>query len=302
MHSRRPDLRAHLGYSLIELLVAIVIIGVLLSLLLTAVQRVRDAGQRLQCINHLRQIGLALHQYHDSYRTLPPGVSGKHPNEQYPFLNWHGRILPYIEESALWEKVRAAFATDRSYEHAPPHSVRATVVPLYGCPGDTRTTSSSTLLGTPGFAFTSYLGVEGLNQFQRNGLLYLDSHVSFADISDGTSNTLLVGERPPSADEVYGWWYAGRGMSDDGTGDATLGVQALNKSSMPADMNCTFGPYSFGRGQFTNQCDQFHFWSPHSGGAIFLFADGSVKFLVYSVEPLMASLASRSGQEPAEAP
>ncbi len=144
-------------------------------------------------------------------------------------------------------------------------------------------------------AFTDYLGVEGINQNRKDGVLFLDSTVRFADITDGTSNTLAVGERPPSTDGWYGWWYAGWGQNQDGSADMVLGVREKNYSARAA--SCPIGPYEYGPGRPDNMCDTFHFWSHHPGGANFLFADGSVHFLPYSARAVMRALATRAGGE-----
>jgi prepilin-type processing-associated H-X9-DG protein len=145
-------------------------------------------------------------------------------------------------------------------------------------------------------AFTDYLGVSGKNYSTRDGVLFQDSHVCFGDITDGTSNTLLVGERPPSADFQYGWWYAGIGQAFTGSADMILGVQESNLLPVTPG-SCGPGVYQYGPGQSNNQCDMFHFWSLHPGGANFLLVDGSVHFLPYSARPIMPALASRAGGE-----
>jgi prepilin-type processing-associated H-X9-DG protein len=139
--------------------------------------------------------------------------------------------------------------------------------------------------------------VSGTNQFRKDGVLYLDSQTRFAAITDGLSQTLFVGERPPSAQGNFGWWYGGWGQNKDGSGDTVLSVRERNLNSIYAP-GCPVGPYEFGPGRIDNQCDTFHFWSLHiGGGAHFLFGDGSVRFLRYSAAPLMPALATRSGGE-----
>jgi prepilin-type processing-associated H-X9-DG protein len=283
------------GLTLIEAMVVFAIIAVLIGLLVPAVQRVRDAAMRTHCTNNLRQIGLALQGYHDVLGILPPGMSYQDGAAPYPFMSWHTRILPFLEQQTLWAQAQQAYALDRSFYDNPPHLNRTVVVSLFCCPSDPRTRSVEQLMDGQRVTFTDYLGVEGTNQFRRNGVLFLDSIVGLLDIKDGTSNTLCVGERPPSADGILGWWYAGEGQSKDGSADMVLGVRELNMGTFAP--NCPLGPYSFVPGRPKNQCDAFHFWSLHIGGAHFLFADGSVHFLSYSAAPIMPALATRSGGE-----
>lgn len=294
------SIRKHCGLSLVEVLVVIGIIGTLIGLLVPAVQRVRDAALRTHCTNNLRQIGLALHQYHDLEGSLPPGMSYRDGADRYPFMSWNTRILPFLEQQALWTQAQKAYALDRSFYDNPPHTNRTEVVSLFSCPADPRTLAVEQLADGQRVAFTDYLGVEGINYFRLNGVLFLDSRIGFADISDGTSHTLCVGERPPSADGILGWWYAGEGQSKDGSGDMVLGVQERNIGTFGRE--CPLGPYSFGPGRTKNQCDAFHFWSLHIGGAHFLMADGSVRFFSYSASSIMPALATRNGGESESVP
>jgi prepilin-type processing-associated H-X9-DG protein len=212
-------------------------------------------------------------------------------------------LLPYLEQDAQWQQAQRAFAQDKSFLHNPPHTGLTTVLPIYACPADSRTSNVGRLRnGNFTVALTSYLGVSGSKAFANDGLLFLDSHVRFADVTDGTSNTLCVGERPPSADQVLGWWYAGEGQDKDGSADLVLSARERNVNPTYGG-NCPEGPYQFGPGQIRNQCDAYHFWSPHTGGgAHFLFADGSVRFLRYSAAPLMPALASRARGEAVSPP
>jgi prepilin-type N-terminal cleavage/methylation domain-containing protein/prepilin-type processing-associated H-X9-DG protein len=285
------------AFTLIELLVVLAISGVLLGLLLAAVQRVREAGNRTVCQNNLREIGLALHGYHDNQGVLPPGTR-PYP-APYSFLAWSARILPYLEQQPLWQQTEADFKQEPRFVGPPPHRGLTTVLGVFICPSDGR---SHGLLQPEGWdvALTDYLGVSGLTSATRDGLFYPDSQVRLSDVTDGTSNTLMVGERPPGPDNRFGWWYAGVGQEFDGDADMVLGVQGWKHTFRTP--TCETGPYRFGPGTPSNPCDIFHFWSRHPGGAHFLFADGSVHFLSYSAQPLLPALASRAGGESVSLP
>jgi type II secretory pathway pseudopilin PulG len=284
------------GLTLTELLVVLGIIAVLLALLFPAVQRIRDAAHRTACAANLRQVGLGLHRYHGDFQHLPPGVSYRNGADPHPFMSWQTRLLPYLEQQAQWDQALRAFAQQRDFRRNPPHTGLAIPMPIYGCPADNRTLTAAELPGGFRVAFTSYLGVSGSNPFRRDGVLYLDSRVRLADVRDGLSNTLFVGERPPSANGVYGWWYAGQGQLSDGSADVVLRARERNFDAVYA-AGCPAGPYTFGPGSIQNQCDTFHFWSLHFGGAHFLFGDGSVRFLRYSAAPVVPALATRNGGE-----
>jgi prepilin-type processing-associated H-X9-DG protein len=131
-------------------------------------------------------------------------------------------------------------------------------------------------------------------------MLYLDSPTRFADVLDGSSQTLFVGERPPSADGARGRWYGGWGAW--GTADSYLGVCETGVFDWVPNSGCPDGPYSFQPDRLDNPCSVFHFWSLHTGGANFLFVDGSVVFLGYSAATVLPALATREGGEVVELP
>lgn len=284
--SRRPAQ----AFTLIELLVVLAILAVLLGILLPAVQKIRERGNRARCQNNLHQMGLALHQYHQTHHRLPPAVETY--DDPFPFLSWQARILPWIEQAALWANTEAAFAQDPVFWMAPHHVVRATVLNIYICPSDGRTVGNRAPGAVPA-AFTNYLGVSG--DRPGRGTLFLSSRIRFDDILDGTSQTLLVGERPPSPNERFGWWYGGIGQMYDGSLDSHMATRQLNQTFYAP--TCRAGPYAYQPGTQANMCDIFHFWSQHPGGAHFLFADGSTHFLSYAADPVMPALATRAEGE-----
>jgi prepilin-type N-terminal cleavage/methylation domain-containing protein/prepilin-type processing-associated H-X9-DG protein len=280
--------------SLVELLVVIAIVGVLLAILVPAVQRVRAAAAQRACASNLRQIGCALHHYHDSFETLPPGNSPPNGKSRYWYMGWHARILPYVEGDNLWRETERAFRSDAAFFHNPPHVGLGTVMKVYGCPTDSRVAVAQRNKVGTGIALTSYLGVAGTNYQAKDGLLFGDSAIRFAEVGDGMTNTIIVGERPPRPDFELGWWYAGVGQDGAGSCDMLLGASEIYRYGPGI---CPRGPYSFAPGRLDDMCDAYHFWSLHSDGANFLFGDGGVRFLRYSAAPILPALATRSGGE-----
>jgi prepilin-type processing-associated H-X9-DG protein len=289
------------AFTPVELLVVIAILAVLLGLLLPAIQKVRAAAQRIQCANNLKQLGLALHHYHDAQSALPPGVTSRRRGEPFPRMSWLARLLPYLEQDQLWQATVAAYDYRRSPFVNPPHLGFATPVKVFACPADGRTLLPQTTHRGRRVALTSYVGVLGKAYDQTDGVLFRDSQVRLTDITDGTGNTLMAGERPPSADLWYGWWYAGYGQAGTGSADMLLGVRERNFGG-PYVSACPRGPYQRRAGRLDEQCDLFHFWSLHAGGAHFLFADGSVHFVRYAADAVLPALATRAGGEVAELP
>jgi prepilin-type N-terminal cleavage/methylation domain-containing protein len=218
------------AFTLLELLVVLAIIAVLMGLILPAVQRVRDAAARVSCANNLHQLGLAAHQYHDTMGSLPPGMrSPAVRNQPYPFASWLTMLLPYVEQGNLWNATVTAYRQSRSPFKNPPHVGLATVVPTFACPADPRSRQVQFAPRDKFYvALTSYLGVEGRDLYSCDGVLFRDSAIRFADITDGSSNTLLAGERPASADLQFGWWYAGAGQRFSGSAEMVLGVREPN--------------------------------------------------------------------------
>jgi prepilin-type N-terminal cleavage/methylation domain-containing protein/prepilin-type processing-associated H-X9-DG protein len=299
MLATRNPARERRAFTLIELLVVLAIIGVLIGLLLSAVQRVREAAARLKCQNNLKQLSLALHQIHDASNAFPPGHRSLLNRDLMPFSGWPLSVLPYIEQQALYIQARAAYRQLPFPFADPPHSGISVIVTAFLCPSDYRVTTPQRSERTQRLvAFISYLGVSGKTYQTRDGVLYQNSREGLSAIADGTSNTLLLGERPPSADLQLGWWYAGIGQRFTGSGDMILGIREPNLRPIVSGSRCGPGNYPFMPADgFDDPCGVFHFWSPHSGGANFALCDGSVRFLAYSADPLMPALASRAGGE-----
>jgi prepilin-type N-terminal cleavage/methylation domain-containing protein/prepilin-type processing-associated H-X9-DG protein len=289
------------GFTLIEGIVVVAITAVGASLAISAVQRARDAAARIQCANNLRQVGLALHSYHTSMEIFPSGVDVEDGTSRTLYASWHEKLLPHIGQDALWQQTQSAFEQNASFAVNPPHLGLSSVIRVYACPLDERTLYPQLTPFKFEVALTSYLGIAGLDFSTRDGVLFTDSAVRLSDITDGASNTMIVGERPPSADLRFGWWYAGVGENGSGSCDMVMGVRE-RPGSLSFWALCSRTPSGFRSGSIGNQCDMFHFWSIHVGGAHFLFADGSVHFMSYSAAPLMSALASRAGGEAVAAP
>ena len=273
----------------------------LLGMIMPAIQKARAAADRLICASQLRQVGIALHLYHHDYLAFPPGVTSNKPTQQFPYMSWLTRILPYLEQDSAWNQIRQAYQVDRYPFNNPPHAYFSKPMKLFACPSDDRVHEAQpTRMGLIA-GLTSYVGVLGTSWNQPDGMLYVDSKVRLTGVRDGTSHTFMVGERPPSPDFWFGWWYASVGVVGTGSPDLLLGGYENNAfgSYVPG---CPPGPYFFKPGNINEMSDIFHFWSLHPGGAHFLMADGSVHFLNYEAAPLIRALSTRSGGEAVELP
>lgn len=287
------------AFTLLELLVVIAIIAAAIGLILPAVQRIREAGSRATCLNNLKQHALALHAYHDAHRRLPAGCSYRNGKDPQLHMSWMTRILPYLEHEGIWQAAVAAYRAEPFFELPPHLPILGRRMPIFLCPSDDLSQQPFDF-GSFQVASTDYLGMEGRDYARRDGVLFTDSGIGFGEITDGTAFTLMIGERPPTADNHLGWWYAGWGQNKTGSADLTLGVREINSHSRC--WRCPRGPYDFEAGTADNACDAFHFWSFHPGGANFAFCDGSVRFLAYSANPLMPALATRAGGESVQPP
>ncbi|MCX7665957.1 MAG: DUF1559 domain-containing protein [Gemmataceae bacterium] len=277
--------------TLIEVLVVCGVIALLVGLLGPAVQRVRATANQTSCANNLHQIGLALHQFHDSNGKLPPATLHR-LNAPDRYLNWHARILPYLEQDALAEITRVDFALNPYVFHSPRHRNHSNPVPVFQCPSDPR--KGVIVNNGMKLAITDYLGNSGLSRVSRDGTLYLESAVRFSEIWDGMSHTLLVGERPPPNDSTTGW-YASVGVHGSGSTTSHLGVRE-STDDLEAKYLCP-SPSHFIKATLLSVCGHTHFWSFHTNGANFAFCDGSVRFFSYSADSILPALATRAGGE-----
>jgi len=312
MHRLRGRTRP--GFTLIELLVVIAIIAILIGLLLPAVQKIREAANRAQCSNNLKQQGLALHNYHDTYGTLPKGnsaynVGGPPWAWEPPFegsWSWQAQIQPFIEGDNIYRQAKAYSLTDYYAWRNPACPVKQKI---YTCPSDTRGGQAfpGASSGIKDQAITSYLGNSGTTRTSFDGVLYIASAVRLTDIADGTTNTYMVGERPPNSNLEYGWWFAAYGMDGRGTGDCVLssndtGVASYFQSrfssapNLPCD-GTLVQKTGLSPGKPKVGCDAGHFWSFHPAGAMFLMSDGSTRLIRYSANPLLPALSTRAGGE-----
>jgi prepilin-type N-terminal cleavage/methylation domain-containing protein/prepilin-type processing-associated H-X9-DG protein len=286
------------AFSLVELLVVIAIIAILIALLISAVQKVRAAAANAECLNKLKQLGLALLNYHDDYKSFPTPKNDMNWNWNGPGGGgWMYRILPYLEQDAL-HKLGQSPDQGKAW---------ATIVPAFVCPADQRENAGGTWVSPAyTFALTSYLGVVGQRNSLRSqtgdwdGVFGREVGVKVSDITDGTSNTLMVGERPPSGDHLIGPWASYLGgnnalwaVVENVTDGGNSHFPASNSKLLGGGQPCP-DPSYFSPGDLTSYCHNNHFWSFHTGGGNWLLCDGSVRFMEYSagttVIPPMASI------------
>lgn len=269
------------AFTLVELLVVIAIIGVLIALLLPAVQQAREAARRMSCSNQIKQLGLALHNYHDTYGKLPPGlVTNNH-------LSWQVQILPFLEQSALLDAIQTVGAMNENWENIdemttlgnPP--LAKTEVQAYVCPSDV---GGGLNERAAGYAKSNYVGVFSAyynptnptatndnGGTDRQATFFDNSKVKFRDFVDGMSNTIIVAERQtsPRSGPAGSLWV---GYTQDSSA-------AINSTIAQFQIRLRMERASNDTDYVINGTTNYNPSSYHPGGAQFLRGDASVVFL-----------------------
>jgi len=263
----RSPVRRH-GFTLIELLVVIAIIAILIGLLLPAVQKVREAAARMKCQNNLKQIGIALNTYHDAFRSFPT-LAGSFSQTSYLNDGYPMRIRSFVEQqNATNSAILSVFFCPSDARNGSVND------PFYGQNGLISYPSTSSTDMNPIYGDDSYDGViVGPTWINGGNTFVATKPVRMTSITDGSSNTIAVGERPPASDLYWGWW-------GWGAMDTTAPVVRNHTAGFPVG-GCT-APAIYRPGDFNNSCSFNAPWSPHLGGANFLFADGHVVLIAYS--------------------
>src|SRR5262249_3721366 len=273
----------------------------------------REAAARTKCQNNLHNIVIAVHSYHDVNGQFPQGTWTLPGNRHW--WSWMAIILPFYEQQALYNAADA-WAQTHSYVWTNGNPGTETPMPIWHCPMDARQPTIKDY-GSYKITFTGLLGVRGTRDTLDDGIL-CNQRVTMTMVTDGTSNTLMIGERPPSNDYWFGWWFAGAGSQNmfnrliqRGTGDVVLGTvdpdfpPSLAGVPFNGGYSCPATAYRFGPGAVNDNCAQLRFWSPHPNGANFAMADGSVRYMSYAAgqdDALMRALGTRAGGEPLSPP
>lgn len=282
------------GFTLIELLTVFAIISALMAILLPAIQSARERSRVMQCRSNLRNLGQACETFHETFQCFPRNTIrprgttpiGGEPSgslwdwDSGSYETWHREIMPFIEQ------------TNARVQDA---------VPLLSCPADPRGPDYT----VPEYGFTWYVGVYSNPTAFNNGIIIDDSDLNSKQtiaahlVTDGMSNTIMIAERPPSADGNFGWW-----DSRCCTEDNISPVKGTDKPfSSGTKGHCPKTAY-YRPGDYRDKCAFNVIWSCHHEGGNFCMADGSVRMLSYHVSKvpvgnstLLESLASRSGAE-----
>jgi len=319
MTERSPRHSLRRGFTLIELLVVIAIIAVLIALLLPAVQAAREAARRAQCVNNLKQLGLAFHNYESAVGSFPFGINYNSPN-WIPAIgtppgaaNCGSHIrhtlftyaIQYMEGGNLYNAVNFSGATN-SIRNVTAFNYR---VASFICPSDLP--SMATPSTYPGYSQGSYSGMAGYielfryswnpptnddicNRIDGNGVFVLNRTRKISQLTDGTSGTILVGETaryPAEPDSIFNEWNSGEWFGDGvgpGSSRPTAIAYAVPRINAPISAAAVEpiidpDPFQWWQNPLSLTYGQFGFRSRHPSGANFLFGDGSVKFLKDSI-------------------
>ena len=261
------------GFTLVELLVVVAIIGILIGMLLPAVQQVREAARRTVCANNLSQLGVALHNYEFGHQHLPAGVTDNAPGpiisqEKGLHVGFLVTLLPYIEERGVADRFDVTVGT-YAKANAP---AREMAIDTYLCPSAYGNSFNVGATAAISHYAGCHHGTEAPIDDDNNGLLFLNSKVAYGDIYDGSSNTILVGEFFTAPDS-FGWASGTRSslrntgdMINFGLGGGPAGIDLT--TSLPTDQVGGFGSY-------------------HSGGANFCLASGALQFLTDNIDPVL---------------
>ncbi len=299
------------GFTLIELLVVIAIIAILIALLLPAVQQAREAARRSSCKNNMKQLGLAMHNYHDNFLMFPTGYFA---NTGY-VMGWPARILPYIDQAPAYESMNSDGGAGGLVRLTPyrspsaPHNGTDTKygsIPVFSCPSSElgETTAAHSSVGNQGSLH--YRGNAGSNdvglvtgsvagrQYSSSGILYPLHTTRLRDITDGASNTFILGE----FSSKIGYTVSGWGNLYPWTWGSYLYGPTTDNEYLSLDTKST--QYSIGSAVGSSHGVSWR--SQHVGGAHFVFADGRVRFLSESMNlDLLKGLATRAnGEVPGE--
>lgn len=288
------------GFTLIELLVVIAIIAVLVGLLVPAVQKVREAANRMSCTNNLKQIGLALHNHNDTFGSFPAGYMDfqsqvANPANLGPGWGWGSRILPFLEQDNLYRAIRF----DKSVADPLNASIRAQVVKTFLCPSDNHSQAFMTDGNGVNVGPSNYVGMFGSSEMEEypgrgEGCFFRNSRIRIADLADGSSNTLMIGER--SSRLCKSTW------TGFVLGAVTFPVGEPDDAEQPY-------PLILGHTGVMDPEDPPHtpnglklhaedFSSNHTGGVNFLQGDGAVRMIRNSIRPAAwVALGTRAGGE-----
>jgi prepilin-type N-terminal cleavage/methylation domain-containing protein/prepilin-type processing-associated H-X9-DG protein len=295
--------RSRGGFTLIELIVVIAIISILVGLLLPAVQKVREAASRMKCSNNLKQIGLAMHNHHATYDSFPAGyvsaTSGVDGDGFGPGWGWGAALLPFLEQDNLYRRI------DLTRDIADPVNSFARVQKLsvFRCPLDAAPRDTFTAVREDGspicdVAFANYVGVGGTFEVSEfpdtgTGVLFRNSHIRVADITDGTSNTVMAGERASKQSPMTTWTGAVTGCSVPPTMNP-----AFENEEPPVLVLTNTGEAAGGRVPNNPHGHVEDLNSRHPAGVNILLADGSVRMVHNAIRPsAWEALGTRAGGE-----